>query len=554
MQKPVKRFLSGMTAVMLAFSCFASRPVSSYAADPDYKSWRQSDSRWGDTPMGYGGATVSGVGCLATSIAILAVHCGAVTSDSFNPGTFVNTMNDLGGFDGYGNLTNWNLISKAVPGLECEGKYSLPYGTSEYEYIEKLRELDEQGYYSICYIGHHWVLVDYIEGNTIYMCDPGSDSTNMLSTYPFNSYTHDTIRYFKYSDPQKTDNNSEYSEGIYEITASSLNIRKNPDTSSEVLYTIPNGERITVTEISNGWGRTSFNGYDGWISMEYTKFITSETVTTTSETTTTTTTTTATTTALTTTSENPAYSEGIYKINASALNLRENPDANSKSLTTIPDDEEIVITEFSNGWGKTSFNGYEGWVSMEYTEYVAPADTVTTTTTTTTTTMTTTTTAVTTDLPDESTVVTTLTASSMDTFTKPEADEYIIISETADITDISGENLLCTVPANAVVKVKSVNNESAEILFGDSTALISLKDIAPVSDTDTFPQKGDINNDGIIDKLDISAMNEYMLAEKELPDKISIFTSQSRYAADCNNDGIVDNNDVLQLLIEICSH
>ena len=111
------------------------------------------------------------------------------------------------------------------------------------------------------------------------MCDPGSDSTNMLSAYPFNSYTHDTIRYFRYSDPQGTDNNPDYSEGIYKITASSLNLRKNPDTSSEVLCTIPNGERITVTEISNGWGKTSFNGSEGWIAMKYTEFIASGTVT-----------------------------------------------------------------------------------------------------------------------------------------------------------------------------------------------------------------------------------------------------------------------------------
>jgi len=441
MQKPVKRFLSGITSVMLAFSCFSARPVSSYASDPDYKSWLQSDSRWGDTPLGYGGATIAGVGCLATSLAILAVHCGAVTSDSFNPGTFVDSLNDLGGFDYSGNLVSWNLVSEVVPNLECAGKYHVPSGTSEYEYVQKLEELQDAGYYSVCYVGHHWVLVDYIENGSVYMCDPASNDTDMLSAYPYDAYTHDTIRYFSYSDsqsaipnPENPDNNN--SEGIYEVTASALNMRENPDMDSETLTVIPGGEKVNVTEISNGWGKTSYNGAEGWISMEYTQYVMSSTVT-----------------------------------------------------------ETPVVT---------------------------PAETVTT-------------------------VNTTISFEEIDT------NEYTVISETAEVTDCYGENVLCTIPEKSVVKVKSINNGFAEILLGDSSALIALNDIAPVPDTDTLPKKGDVNNDGVIDKLDISALNENILSEKELPDKISIFTSKGRYAADCNNDGAVDNNDVIQLLIEICS-
>lgn len=444
MQKPVKRFLSGITSVMLALSCFSARPVSSYAADPDYKSWLQSDSRWGDTPMGYGGATVAGVGCLATSLAILAVHCGAVTSDSFNPGTFVDSLNDLGGFDYSGSLVSWNLVSEVVPNLECEGKYHVPSETSEYEYIQKLEELQDAGYYSVCYVGHHWVLVDYIENGSVYMCDPAGSDTDMLSAYPYDPYTHDTIRYFSYSGSPATtpDNNNNdnpdnnNSESVYEVTASALNMRENPDTASETLAVIPNGEKVTVTEISDGWGKTSYNGAEGWISMEYTQYVMSGTLT-----------------------DAPA---------------------------------------------------------------VTPEETVTT-------------------------------ANTTISFEETSTSEYTVISETAEITDCYGENVLCTVPEKSVVKVKSTDNGFAEILFGDSSALIALKDIAPVPDTDTLPEKGDINNDGVIDKLDISTLNENMLAEKELPDKISIFTSKGRYAADCNNDGAVDNNDVIQLLIEICS-
>ena len=451
MQKPVKRFLSGITSVMLACSCFVTNPVSSYASDPDYKYWLQSDSRWGSINMGSGGATIAGVGCLATSIAILAVHCGAVTSDSFNPGTFVNSMNDLGGFDAYGNLANWNIVEQAVPNLEVAGKYTVPYGTTESEYIEKLMELQNEGYYSICYVGNHWVFAEYTDGNTVYMCDPGSDSTDMLSAYPYNSYTHDTIRYFRYdggntTEPDTPSEFPDYKEGIYEITASALNLRENPNTDSEALALIPNGEKVTVTEFSDGWGKTSYNGETGWISMKYAEFYMSGTV------------------------------------------------------TDAPDTTEEITS----------------------------------------------TTATTSTVISQTAVVS--------TFDTPYTDEYTVISETAEVTDCGNGDVLCTIPQNAVVKVKQINDNSAEIFFGDSYALISLKDIAPVPQPDNIPEKGDVNGDGVIDKLDISALNEYILAERELPDKISVFTALGRFAADCNSDGAVDNDDVIQLLIEMCSN
>lgn len=452
MQRPVKRFLSGITAVMLACSCFATKPVSSYASDPDYKYWLQADSRWGSINMGSGSATIAGVGCLATSIAILAVHCGAVTSDSFNPGTFVDSMNNLGGFDSYGNLANWNIVEEAIPNLEVAGKYSVPYGTTESEYIEKLAELQSEGYYSICYVGNHWVFAEYTDGNTVYMCDPGSDSTDMLSRYPFDSYTHDTIRYFRYegseiTEPETPSDTSGYTQGIYEITASALNLRENPDSDSESLALIPNGEKVTVTEFSDGWGKTSYNGATGWISMQYAEYYMSGTVT-------------------------------------------DAPDIIEETTSTTTATTSIVISQ----------------------------------------------TAV------------------VSTFDSPYTDEYTVISETADVTDCQNGDFICTIPQNSVVKVTNISDNSAEILFGDSYAIISLKDIAPVQQPDTIPEKGDINGDGIIDKLDISALNEYLLAERQLPDKISVFTALGRFTADCNSDGAVDNNDVIQLLIEICSN
>lgn len=62
--------------------------------------------------------------------------------------------------------------------------------------------------------------------------------------------------------------------GVYRITAKSgLNVRSGPSTSTSKLTAIPYGTTVTVTEVTDGWGKTSYEGKTGWISMEYTEFV-----------------------------------------------------------------------------------------------------------------------------------------------------------------------------------------------------------------------------------------------------------------------------------------
>lgn len=67
------------------------------------------------------------------------------------------------------------------------------------------------------------------------------------------------------------------------------------------------------------------------------------------------------------------YEPGNYQVKASALNLRESAGTSSKVLTTIPDGAIIYISEFNSAktWGKTSYNGYTGWVSLDYVFYLS---------------------------------------------------------------------------------------------------------------------------------------------------------------------------------------
>lgn len=65
---------------------------------------------------------------------------------------------------------------------------------------------------------------------------------------------------------------------------------------------------------------------------------------------------------------------GIYKVSTSGdtLNIRDQATSSgSNVIGEIPDGTEITVTAYSGNWGKTTYNGVEGWVSMSYLTYVS---------------------------------------------------------------------------------------------------------------------------------------------------------------------------------------
>lgn len=73
---------------------------------------------------------------------------------------------------------------------------------------------------------------------------------------------------FAYATPDYT-KEAVYTPGKYMTTASALNFRTGPATDYSRICTIPLGTIITITSISGDWGKTTYNGYEGWISMDY---------------------------------------------------------------------------------------------------------------------------------------------------------------------------------------------------------------------------------------------------------------------------------------------
>ena len=61
--------------------------------------------------------------------------------------------------------------------------------------------------------------------------------------------------------------------GYYSVTATALNMRCEASSSSTILTTLSNGDQVNVTAISGRWGYCTYNGYTGWISLNYCTYV-----------------------------------------------------------------------------------------------------------------------------------------------------------------------------------------------------------------------------------------------------------------------------------------
>ena len=159
--------------------------ASTGSAGP-YSGWKQTDPAWKDITIGTSSETIGSVGCLATSVSMLIAKSGVATTvnGDFNPGTFVQKLNQTGGFTGA--LLLWNAVSNAAPNFVFQNKVSID-GQTQQQKLATIQNLLNQGYYVVAqvkgYDGEHWVAIDGVEGNRILMMDPGSQSTDMWNEY-----------------------------------------------------------------------------------------------------------------------------------------------------------------------------------------------------------------------------------------------------------------------------------------------------------------------------------------------------------------------------------
>lgn len=373
----VKKISSFFVAATVTLFIFLSSLVVSGA--DSYKTWLQSDSRWGSKTLGSCGDTMAEIGCAVTSVAIQVVHSGCKSESSFNPGTLVDYLSKNGGFDSEGNLY-WGAVTGLVSNFTFEKRAYFSSQTKS-TIIKELSNYINQGYYIVMSVKNdgHWIAIDTIKNGVVYMMDPAQNKTDKLFDYYDVSGMIQVRLYKGKNTPAKVDSTTTtYLTGHYKTT-DALNLRASYSTSSDILLTIPAGKTVVVTRVyNNQWGEVEYNGKSGWICLDYTEY----------------------------TESSYSYKLGTYKCNVSSgVNMRSGIGSDKSQVCLVPYNATVTISSVTNNWGKATYGSKTGYICMEYLTYVS----ATTTTTPVTTKATTTTTKATTTTTKAATTTTTAT-------------------------------------------------------------------------------------------------------------------------------------------------
>ena len=125
------------------------------------------------------------------------------------------------------------------------------------------------------------------------------------------------------------------------VNTSALNVRKGPSTKNGIVTKIYKGDKVTITDSSNGWYKVKLsNGKTGWVSDDYIKVSSSSSSSTSSKTGT---------------------------VTATSLNVRSGAGTKYSKVGSLSKGSKVTITETKNNWHKIKMsNGKTGWASADY--------------------------------------------------------------------------------------------------------------------------------------------------------------------------------------------
>lgn len=149
----------------------------------EYTSWKQCDPRWGGNRLGP--STICSIGCYATSTSILIKMSGTtLLVDNFDPGVFVAHA----GFSPGGGLM-WGTWYSVAPNFKVADSPNL--SGSKSQKAAQIDEWQKQGYYVMIGVrnGGHWVAVDRVVGDTVYIFDPGHNAVDLFTDYAVGGVT-----------------------------------------------------------------------------------------------------------------------------------------------------------------------------------------------------------------------------------------------------------------------------------------------------------------------------------------------------------------------------
>ena len=138
-------------------------------------------------------------------------------------------------------------------------------------------------------------------------------------------------------------------DNIKARTISNLNLREEPNETSNIILTIPEGDILELQiKYDSGWYKVNYNQNNGYVSGEYIKVLTQEEI---SEMT------------VDRTYEN---TYAVVSVNDS-LNIRQRANKEASALTHVKPGSILKVYEkMQNNWYKVEGNTIEGYVSGEY--------------------------------------------------------------------------------------------------------------------------------------------------------------------------------------------
>jgi uncharacterized protein YgiM (DUF1202 family) len=131
------------------------------------------------------------------------------------------------------------------------------------------------------------------------------------------------------------------SEGAATVTASALNMRLSPSTSSSVVTCLPKGTTVLVTGSSDGWYQVLYQGQEGYMSADYLSF---------------------------TTTAQADFGTGT--ITGNGVRIRSGPSTSSSVLGSANSGTTMSVTGVDGAWYQVSYNGSSAYVSSTYMSLV----------------------------------------------------------------------------------------------------------------------------------------------------------------------------------------
>ena len=127
------------------------------------------------------------------------------------------------------------------------------------------------------------------------------------------------------------------SDGAATVTASALNMRSEPSTSSSVVTCLPRGTIVVAHGSSDGWVSVSYKDYTGYMSAEYLSM-----------------------------SDSAEADLGTGTVTGSDVRLRSGPGTSYDILGTRGRGDTLQVTGVSGAWYKVSVNGSTAYISSTY--------------------------------------------------------------------------------------------------------------------------------------------------------------------------------------------